>query len=98
MRSVRLDKDLDRRVEQAAGKLGVTVSEFIRRAVRQESDAVLAPSDGGEDWKSLIQGPHRDEWIRLLDGCVGVVSVGEPSYEELKADMARVLYEHNVRE
>ena len=98
MRSVRLDEDLDRRVQEAARKMGVTISEFIRRAVRQESDAVLTPSDGEDDWKAQIQGPHRDEWIRLLDGSIGVVSVGEPSYEELKADMARVLYEHNVRE
>lgn len=98
MRSVRLDEDLDRRVGEAAGKLGITVSEFIRRAVRQESDAVLAPSDGEDDWKSRIQGPHRDEWIRGLEGFVGSISVGEPSYEELKADWARIIYEHNWRE
>lgn len=42
MRTVRLDPELETDVQQAAELEGVTVSEFIRRALAKESKSVLA--------------------------------------------------------
>jgi hypothetical protein len=41
MRSVRLDEELERRLEEAARLSGVRVSELIRDAVRERCDSIL---------------------------------------------------------
>jgi len=41
MRSVRLDEDLGARLEKAALVTGVSVSEFIRDAIRRRCDELL---------------------------------------------------------
>ncbi len=99
MRSVRFDAELDRRVERAAKKLGVTVSDFIRTAMSHECDKVLADDEPKEDWKAVLAGsPHGDEWIKLLDGIVGSVEGDGASWEDRRSDWARVIREHNFRE
>lgn len=42
MTSVRLDDGLDREVQAAAAREGVSVSDFIRAAVRERAQKVLA--------------------------------------------------------
>ncbi len=42
MRSLRLDPALDDKIRRAAAATGLTVSAFIRRAVAERADAVLA--------------------------------------------------------
>jgi len=41
MRSLRLDPDLDQRVQRAAEREGVSVSEFLRRAAAERADRTL---------------------------------------------------------
>ncbi|NLT07710.1 MAG: CopG family transcriptional regulator [Solirubrobacterales bacterium] len=41
MRSLRLDPDLDKRVQRAAEREGVSVSEFLRRAAEERADRTL---------------------------------------------------------
>lgn len=48
MRSVRLDPELEQRLEHAAAVRGETVSEFIRRATAERADATLQPDAVGE--------------------------------------------------
>jgi hypothetical protein len=99
MRSVRFDTELEGRVERAAKKRGVTVSDFIRAAVRRECDEVLDGDEQSEDWKALLAGsPYGEEWIKLLDGIVGSVEGDGSSWEERRDDWARVIREHNFRE
>lgn len=45
MRSVRLDPDLDDRVRRAAEAENSTVSEFVRAALAERADQVLAEHD-----------------------------------------------------
>ena len=45
MRSVRLDPDLDERVRRAAEAENSTVSEFVRSALTERTDQVLAGND-----------------------------------------------------
>jgi hypothetical protein len=45
MRSVRLDPELDRKVQRAAAIKGETVSEFIRRAVAARADETIGVSN-----------------------------------------------------
>ena len=47
MKSLRLDPELERRLEAAAAATGESLSEFIRRAAATRADAVLEPADGG---------------------------------------------------
>jgi predicted DNA-binding protein len=47
MKSLRLDPELERRLETAAAATGESVSEFIRNAAAVRADAVLEPADGG---------------------------------------------------
>jgi hypothetical protein len=61
MRSVRFDADLDSRVERAAKRRGITVSDFIRMAVRRECDAVLDTAEPEEDWKAILSGSPNGE-------------------------------------
>ena len=99
MRSVRFDADLDHRVERAAEETGVTVSEFIRTAVRTACDARRTQEKPNEDWKAILEGsPYGDEWIRLLDGLVGSVQGDGMSHEDAMDDWARVIREHNFRD
>lgn len=44
MRSLRLDDDLEERLQQAAAVRGESLSEFIRRAVDERARATLAES------------------------------------------------------
>ena len=46
MRSLRLDPDLDQRVQRAAAIKGESVSEFIRRAAAERADETLATHRG----------------------------------------------------
>ncbi len=46
MRSLRLDPDLDERVQRAAEIKGQTVSEFIRRAAEDRANETLAEHPG----------------------------------------------------
>jgi uncharacterized protein (DUF1778 family) len=96
MRSVRFDTELEGRVERAAKRRGVTVSDFIRAAVRRECDEVLDGEEHREDWKAMLAGtPHGQEWIRALDGIVGAV---EGAQDEDLDDWARTIREHNWRQ
>lgn len=45
MKSVRLDSELERRLELAAAIKGETLSEFIRRAAADRADQTLAADD-----------------------------------------------------
>ncbi len=48
MRSLRLDDELDARVQQAAAAEGASVSEFLRRAAAERAEATLAaPANRG---------------------------------------------------
>lgn len=47
MRSLRLDPDLDEKVQRAAAISGQSVSEFIRRAAEERADETLAAHPGG---------------------------------------------------
>lgn len=42
MRSIRLEPDLDDRVQRAAAAEGTTVSEFLRRAAAERAELMLA--------------------------------------------------------
>jgi hypothetical protein len=60
MRSLRLEEALEKRIELAAAREGVSVSEFIRRAAAERADVALA-------------GPTNAE---LLADVIGVVDSG----------------------
>lgn len=97
MRSVRFDAELEERVMQAAEVRGMSVSEFIRAAVRRECDEALHGDTRREGWKALLTGPHADDWARALDGVVGVVDGGDSSREEDLDDWARAIRDRNWR-
>jgi hypothetical protein len=46
MKSLRIDPELERRLQRAAAVSGESLSEFIRRAAAERADATLAPTDG----------------------------------------------------
>ena len=46
MRSLRLDPDLDEKLQRAAAIEGESVSEFIRHAAEERADETLAASPG----------------------------------------------------
>ena len=48
MRSLRLEEALEKRMELAAAREGVSVSEFIRRAVAERADVALAGPTNAE--------------------------------------------------
>jgi hypothetical protein len=51
MRSIRLDPELEARLQQAAAVRGESFSEFVRRAAAERADATLggeAPADFGD--------------------------------------------------
>jgi hypothetical protein len=48
VKSLRLDPELERRLEAAAAATGESLSEFIRRAAAVRADAVLNPVGGGK--------------------------------------------------
>lgn len=48
MRSLRLDPDLDQRVQSAAAREGVSVSEFLRRAAAERADRTLRETKPSE--------------------------------------------------
>ena len=47
MRSLRLDPDLDEKVQRAAAISGQSVSEFIRAAAEERANETLAAQPGG---------------------------------------------------
>lgn len=58
MKSLRLDPDLETRLQRAATAAGESLSEFIRRAAAQRADSVLDPCDreGFADVLGVIHG------------------------------------------
>lgn len=54
MRSVRFGPELDERVQQAAARAGVSVSEFIRVAAASRADEVLGRRTVAEAWADYI--------------------------------------------
>jgi len=58
MRSLRLDPELDEKLQRAAAITGESVSEFIRQAVADRADETLAtrPSDRFADVAGVIHG------------------------------------------
>jgi uncharacterized protein DUF1778 len=56
VKSLRLDAELEQRLQRAAAATGETLSQFIRRAAAARADAVLAK--GGDDWSDVIGAVH----------------------------------------
>lgn len=58
MRSVRLDPELEQRIERAAALRGESLSEFIRRAAADRADATLKadPVDDFADVLGVVHG------------------------------------------
>jgi hypothetical protein len=58
MRSLRLDPDLDEKVQRAAALRGESVSEFIRQAAMERADQTLRirPSESFADVAGVIHG------------------------------------------
>jgi hypothetical protein len=58
MRSLRLDPDLDERVQRAAALEGESVSEFIRHAAAERADEILTkhPSGRFADIAGVVHG------------------------------------------
>jgi hypothetical protein len=57
MKSLRLDRALLERLQQAATVTGETLSEFIRRAAAARADAVLA-GGADDDWSDVVGAVH----------------------------------------
>jgi predicted transcriptional regulator len=58
MRSLRLDPDLEEKVQRAAAIMGESVSEFIRHAAAERADETLngRPSDAFADVAGVVHG------------------------------------------
>ncbi len=57
MRSLRLDDELEERLQRAAAMRGESLSEFIRRAVDERAQATLVESSGAfEDVLGVVHG------------------------------------------
>lgn len=58
MRSLRLDPELDQKVQRAAAVRGESVSEFIRHAAEERADQTLTerPSDAFADVVGAVHG------------------------------------------
>jgi hypothetical protein len=58
MRSLRLNADLDQKVQRAAAVKGESVSEFIRHAAEERADETLmaSPSDAFADVAGAVHG------------------------------------------
>ena len=57
MKSLRLDPELEARLQRAAAATGETLSQFIRRAAAARADAVLV-DDADGDWSDVIGAVH----------------------------------------
>jgi hypothetical protein len=57
VKSLRLDTELEQRLQRAAAATGETLSQFIRRAAAARADAVLA-GGGDDDWSDVIGAVH----------------------------------------
>lgn len=71
MRSLRLDPDLDQKIQRAAAIKGESVSEFIRHAAAERAEETLAerPSDRFADVAGLIHG-HEEQAQRTGEAFV----------------------------
>lgn len=58
MKSLRLDPELEDRLQRAAAVMGESLSEFIRRAARARADATLAAASatGFDDVLGVVHG------------------------------------------
>jgi hypothetical protein len=58
VRSLRLDPELDEKVQRAAAVKGESVSQFIRNAAEERADEILAvrPSDRFADVTGVVHG------------------------------------------
>lgn len=57
VKSLRIDPELEQRLQQAAAAAGETLSQFIRRAAAARADAVLAEG-ADSDWSDVIGVVH----------------------------------------
>ena len=57
MKSIRLDPELEQRLQQAATVTGESLSGFIRRAAGERADTVLT-TDGNDDFADVIGAIH----------------------------------------
>ncbi len=48
MKSLRIDPELEKRLQRAAAVKGESLSEFIRRAAAERADTTLLVSEGGD--------------------------------------------------
>ncbi|OHV03614.1 hypothetical protein BKN37_14220 [Mycobacterium talmoniae] len=53
MKTLRLDPELEQRLQRAAAVAGESLSEFIRRAAAERADTVLN-TDGHEDFADVL--------------------------------------------
>jgi hypothetical protein len=58
MRSLRLDPELDEKIQRAAAINGESVSQFIRNAAKERADEILTvrPSDRFADVTGIVHG------------------------------------------
>ncbi len=57
MKSLRLDPELERRLQQAAAVRGESLSEFIRRAAAERADATFS-AEPGDDFSDVVGVVH----------------------------------------
>ena len=96
VRSVRLDPELQERIGRAARQRGVSVSGFIREAVRREADSELGQPvspDEAEDWRSWMKGPYAEHWIEVFEK-IGFVDGSDDHLD----DWARSIRDRNFRD
>ncbi|MBA3278335.1 MAG: DUF1778 domain-containing protein [Geodermatophilaceae bacterium] len=58
MKSLRIDPELEKRLQRAAAVKGESLSEFIRRAAAERADTTLLVSEGGDfdDVLGIVRG------------------------------------------
>lgn len=57
MKTLRLDVELEERLQQAAAAAGESLSEFIRQAAAERADTVLS-TEGREDFADVLGAIH----------------------------------------
>ena len=79
MKSVRLDAELQERLQRAAAAVGETLSEFIRRAAGARADTIL---DAEPDW-------DWDDVIGVVHGGGGQARRSGDAFTEAVAERSR---------